>query len=79
MPQQGLVAKMTEHSPSDLLSQNEDDIDLNSILRGLNADVDSIDADDFDPVAYINAVCCVHLNVICSFFQMSNRYQPLMI
>ncbi|KAM7543155.1 hypothetical protein Aperf_G00000009084 [Anoplocephala perfoliata] len=47
---------MTEHPPADILSQNGNDIDLNSILSDLHADIDSIDADDFDPIAYINAL-----------------------
>ncbi|KAM3174072.1 hypothetical protein ACTXT7_011285 [Hymenolepis weldensis] len=45
---------MTEPAPPEKLNEIGDSIDFTSILSDLNADIDSIDAEDFDPVAYIN-------------------------
>lgn len=47
---------MTEPAPPEKLNEIGDSINFNSILSDLHADIDSIDAEDFDPIAYINEV-----------------------
>ena len=47
---------MTSDSPSSAGIGGEN-ADLTSILMDLHADLDPIDAEDFDVVSYINEVC----------------------